>query len=254
MTLNGTYVAGDGSSNTTTQLVGTITNNGTLAMNSSVGGNLATDLVLYQSDVTLAGSGVLTMANAANNSISGFNGNERLTNSATHTIAGSGNIGGAAMSLTNQGLIVATQTTPLIMQPNSSGVINTGTLRADGGTLDLRGMFYNTGGTLDARNGSILQLTNATVAGGTLTTSANGLMLTTPGTVGALDGVTLNGTYVAGDGSSNTTTTAAQHHHQQRHAGDELERRRWSRDGRHSVRNRRDARRYRHAGDGQRCQ
>jgi len=206
VTLNGTYVAGDGSGNTTTQLVGTITNSGTLALNSSVNGNLATDLVLYQSDVTLAGSGVLTMANAANNRISGFNGNERLTNSATHTISGSGNIGVTAMSLTNQGLIAATQTTPLIIQPNSGGVTNTGTLRASGGTLDLRGMFYNAGGTLDARNGSILQLTNATVAGGTLTTSTNGFMRTTPGNVGRLDGVTLNGTYVAGDGSGNTTT------------------------------------------------
>ena len=35
------------------------------------------------------------MANGTDNVISGFNNNERLTNSVTHTIAGSGNIGNA---------------------------------------------------------------------------------------------------------------------------------------------------------------
>ena len=206
VTLNGNYVAGDGSSNTVTRLRNTITNNGTLRLNSGVNGGLAASLVLFQSDATLTGNGTLTMANGTANSIYGGTGTERLTNSAGHTIQGAGNIGAALLALTNQGLIAATQATPLIIQPNSSGVINTGTLRADGGTLDLRGLFTNAGGTLDARNGSVLQLTNATVTGGTLQSSNGGLLRTTPGTVGRLDGVTLNGTYVAGDGSANTAT------------------------------------------------
>ncbi len=138
VTNNGVFEAGDGSSNFTTNLLNVITNNGTLRMNSGVGGALATSIALGN-DVTLAGSGVLAMSNSANNTIYGSPSSFRLTNSATHTIAGSGNVGVAQMALTNQGLIVATQPTPLIVQPNSSGVINTGTLRADGGTLDLRG-------------------------------------------------------------------------------------------------------------------
>ena len=205
---NSTYEAGSGTSNTTTRLANTITNTGTLAMNSGVGGGLATSLVLT-TDVTLTGGGVLTMGNAANNAVSGNNGTQRLTNAAGHTIRGSGNIGAAAMALTNQGVIVATQATPLIVQPNATGVTNTGTLRADGGTLDLRGLFTNTGGTIDATNGSIAQLTNATVVGGTLTTSAGGLLRTTPGALGVLDGVTINGIYEAGSGTSNTTTQLA---------------------------------------------
>ena len=78
--------------------------------------------------------------------------------------------------------------------------------RAYGGTLELRGLFTNVGGTLYARNGSVLQLSNATVVGGTLTSSKVGALRTRPGTIGQLDSVTLNGTYVAGDGTSNTTT------------------------------------------------
>ena len=189
---NSTYEAGSGTSNTTTRLANTIINTGTLAMNSGPGGGLATGLVLT-TDVTLTGGGVLTMGNAANNAVSGQNGTERLTNAADHTIRGSGSIGDNRMALTNRGAITANQITPLIIDPvDSSPVVNAGALQAtNGGLLRLQnGTVTNFEGTTPgliqavdnpAGTGSIVELSNATVVGGTLQTTGNGLLRTRPG-------------------------------------------------------------------------
>ncbi len=135
VTLNGTYLVGDGSANSNSYLRNSLVNNGTLALSSGAAGSLATTLLLG-TDVTISGTGSLTMSDSANNTVRGNTGTERLTNAAGHTIQGSGSLGfGGFLAITNQGTISANQSTPLIFRTNADGVLNTGTIQArDGGT------------------------------------------------------------------------------------------------------------------------
>src|SRR4029077_14590771 len=93
---------------TSTTLIGTITNNGTLAQNST--GSL-TDLHI-SGNVTLTGNGSLTLSNNFNNRIFA-SGSDSLVNDVNHTIQGAGqlgiNNGGFAFTLTNKGTINANQ-------------------------------------------------------------------------------------------------------------------------------------------------
>jgi fibronectin-binding autotransporter adhesin len=168
-TLNGVTLASGaqfiGSNASTTTLIGTINNGGTITLSS--GGN-ATDLAM-SGNVTLTGSGGVLMGNGINNRILGAG---RLINDFGHTIQGGGQIGVNQIAITNSGLIVANQPAGMVIDPNATGMINTGTVRVTGGaTLDLTGSgggsFTNTGGTIEAQNGSTVRLVNgaAIVAG-----------------------------------------------------------------------------------------
>ena len=158
----------------TLQSTGTYQNAGELSLE---GGANSTLLKVSGGDVSLSGGGTVTLSDSANNLILGTASTDRLIN-VDQTIAGSGNIGGNFMGLTNQGTIIANQPTLLIIDPSSSSdVTNTGVLRADGGTLRLSaGAFNNTGGTIEAVNGSTVQLSLAIVEGGTIQTSTGGLI------------------------------------------------------------------------------
>lgn len=149
---------------------GSITNNGTINL-SSIGSN--TDLRL-DADLSLTGAGAVVMSNLSTNRIRSDVGTRRLTNAST--IRGSGQIGVDSMALTNQGLIIADQPTTLSIDPSPTGAINTGTMRAaSGGVLTLiAGSFDNTGGTIEALNGSSVSIAAAGVSGGTLTTAGTG--------------------------------------------------------------------------------
>ncbi len=149
--------------NTTTVLKGTITNNGTIAQNS--GGNV-TDIQL-RGPVTLAGDGALVMSNNGNNRIFGATSDAALTNGANHTIEGAGQIGinngGFAFALTNNGTILANQSTTLTIAPTGN-TTNNGTFQANSGsTLFMNGTLTNyspgtstlTGGTYKAFSGTI---------------------------------------------------------------------------------------------------
>ena len=172
--------------NTVTALQGTITNNGNLQLNSV--GNL-TDLQMV-GPVTLAGSGVLTMSNNAENRIYAKNGLDTLT--IQQTIQGAGQLGAGMITLVNQGIIDANVSTPLTIQANSTTqVTNTGTIEASGGgTLDLKGLYINTGGTIEALTASTAELDTVTVKGGTLTTTGSGVMDVV--NTAALNGVTVS--------------------------------------------------------------
>jgi hypothetical protein len=207
VTIEGRYDAG-GSLNTRTDLAGAITNRGTLAMNAT---GTASVLRLV-GDVSLVGPGTVQMSAHPANFISGASGANRLTQGADHSIRGSGQLGANTLALTNLGLVVADQATVLIIDPRDGddGVVNAGTLRAeDGGTLQLvAGSFSNGAGTIEALEGSRVELAGATVIGGTLATRGDGVVGTQNGSVATLDGVTLLGTYDAG-GSLNTRTDLA---------------------------------------------
>jgi hypothetical protein len=133
-TLSGVTITGgsavDNPNGQTLHLSGMITNNGTIN-NSSTGSS--TDIRAADGTI-LAGSGVLAMSDNGNNRILGESSADRLVNGATHTIRGSGQIGADFMALTNQGVIEANQTTPLVIDTSASGFINEGTLRANAGS------------------------------------------------------------------------------------------------------------------------
>jgi hypothetical protein len=185
----------------TLQGSGVYNNAGTIAMNST--GNL-TDLIM-DGDVTLSGGGTVSLTNLSNNRMYGQAGTERLTN-VNNTISGSGQLGINLMAITNQagGVIEANQTISLTIDPNASGVINQGILRAtNNATLVLSsGTYTNTGGTIEAQNGSTVQANGVTIAGGTLTTSGSGVIKNTGSLT--LNGVTNAGAFAA---NNNTTTT-----------------------------------------------
>lgn len=169
----GQFVLND--NQTMTLTTGTITNNGTIMLNSS--GN-ATNLRLG-TNTTLNGSGTITMGNSGANQIFVLNAGDRLTNNST--IQGSGNIGIGFTKITNNGLIVANQTAPLVIDPTDAAgdAINTGTLRAtNGATLVLGlGQYTNTGGTIEALNASTVDIHDgARIIGGTVTTAGTGVI------------------------------------------------------------------------------
>src|SRR6202011_4988352 len=92
-----------------------INNAGAITLNSIA---YATQL-LIGANVTISGTGTLTMSNSSANSIQGVVGTEVLTNKST--IQGAGNIGNGLLGLVNAGTIIANQPTELFIKPNAAG-------------------------------------------------------------------------------------------------------------------------------------
>ena len=205
---NGTVLSGAGilqlDNSFTTTLVGTLTNNGTLSFANAGNG---VDLRLSGS-VSLAGNGLIALNNQGNNRIFANSAGDRLTIGSGQTIQGSGNLGIGQTTFTNNGTIIANQSTALVLQPGggTADFINSagGILRADGGTLQLSGSsggVFTNNGTIEALNGSLVQLiNNASLVGGTLATTGSAIHSLGAG----LTNVTNNGDFVLDNG---TTTT-----------------------------------------------
>jgi len=115
---------------------GTINNTGTIALGDQ-------SCIEMSQPTTLTGAGKVTMTSSS--CIFGL-GNP-FTNQST--IEGAGTIGDSnPMPITNDGTIIANQTSPLIIQPDSTGFTNYGTLIVDPrGTLTINGLFNNFSGT-----------------------------------------------------------------------------------------------------------
>jgi hypothetical protein len=154
-------------------LRGTIENTNEVHVGSTGG---FTDLIFDAGAVILTGGGSIILSNQVNNRLFGTNGGSM--NNVNNTISGAGQLGLAQLAMTNGGVIIANQPTPLQIRPNVGGMANTGTLRADAGaTLQLQSAtFNNAGGTIEALDASLVELTNATVAGGTLDTAGSGVL------------------------------------------------------------------------------
>jgi len=166
-----------------------ISNNGTITITN--GNGLA--LIGQGAIVTLSGGGTVNM----NSSLSNFDGtsgsNPTLINQ--QTIMGQGTLGKEGFSIQNQGTINAVGGL-LTVQPSSAGITNTSLFEASSGaTLDIvygfLGPFNNTGGTVKALDGGIVQLQGEIYTGGTLTTVGSGVIQLTGGTV--LNGLTNSG-------------------------------------------------------------
>ena len=212
VTNSGTFIANNGS---TTTLVGTINNTGSLLIDST--GNF-TDLTI-NGDVTLTGGSTLTLLNADRVRGTGtlFNGGP---NGEAFTIQGetsnSGSLGTDELAIVNRsgGLIDANMFNDdggliLNVDPRATdGLINQGIMRASqGGILLLNGngggAFDNTAGTIEALDGSQVQLTNgASVTGGLLSTTGTGTILNL--NTATLTTLTNAGSFIANNG---TTTT-----------------------------------------------
>ena len=161
--------------NTTVTLAGPITLNAPLEVNST---GSVTNLKI-NGNLTLSGSGNVVLSNNTNNRVSGVTATDVLTLSAGQTISGAGQVGFNLMGLVNQGTIDANLSNPLTIDPSSAGVTNTGILQAsNNATLSLTGgTFTNTGGVIQALNGSQVRLEGATVVGGTLSGAGTGLIV-----------------------------------------------------------------------------
>jgi fibronectin-binding autotransporter adhesin len=172
-----------------------IMNNGSIVIDSSNGLGIQ-----GPTSLTISGTGSISIANSR------FNNEPGATSTVTlqQPISGNGAFA-LGMNLINQSTINATGGT-LTMQPSS--VVNTGTFEASsGGTLffapGFSVNFNNTGGTIEALNGGIVQLDGSTFTGGTITTVGSGVVqpsgsvlnsLTNSGTIQAGTTTVLEGT------------------------------------------------------------
>jgi fibronectin-binding autotransporter adhesin len=150
--------------------LGTLTNNGTLTINST--GDNTIFNVGTGNTLTLTGTGILQLSNHTQNYIQGGG---TLINQ--ETIQGSGNLGNGNLILVNNGTIDANQSNSLTINPNG-GTTNTKTMEATaGGTLIFSSFgITNTGGTILASGtGSIVDLNDVSVTGGTLSSASGGI-------------------------------------------------------------------------------
>ena len=144
----GTMAIGDGA---TLPLGGTVDNTGTIALNSTGEG---TELVVLSDGVTLQGGGTVTLSDNTENAIVGSGVDTTLTN-LDNIISGAGRIGDDAMTLSNAGVIDATGVNPLIIDTGSNSIANSGTIEATGaGGLVIDGAVVNSG-TLRADGGTL---------------------------------------------------------------------------------------------------
>lgn len=154
--------------------VGTINNMGTIEIAST---GSSTHLYPSGGPLTLTGGGTVSIGSGPNAWIR-QNGGGSLIN-VNNTIHGSGNIGwtAAPTNIDNQGTIIADQASPLTIQggPNST-FTNTGSARAENNaTLAFASATVtNTGGVIEARDGSTVTLASTVVTGGTLQTLGTG--------------------------------------------------------------------------------
>ena len=204
------------SNNSGTTLTGTIANKGTIQVN---GGSGANGLLNIAGNVTLKGDGTVTLSTATGGGDAIIQGTSATLTNVDNTIQGAGIIGNTFLAVTNGGTIDATPsggTSTLTLSP-VSGVTNTNLLEAtSGGVLQISATTVdNAGGNITVGDAtSTVQLSNATIQGGTLNNNAGGTMETAAGGA-TLDGSTASGavtistgsTYTASNGLSNGIAT-----------------------------------------------
>ena len=192
--------------NTTTNVGGTLTNNGTLQLNAGSANNTFFDLI---SDVSLQGAGTLNLNSGDDNGlvyVQQSGGSYTLTN-LNNTIQGYGIIGNGGLTVVNAaaGIVDSNVSGQVLTLNGTGGVTNTGLMEAtNGGTLQLTTPVNNLNGSIVAATGTVNF--SAAVAGGTL----SGGSLRTNGSA-TLDGLSQGViTLAAGSnylGNLNTTTT-----------------------------------------------
>jgi fibronectin-binding autotransporter adhesin len=194
LTNNATYQIVSGGSSTiggTINNLGTIQVKGGLFVNGSAtlkGGSVP---IAYPEGSIISLSGPTTLINQSN-------------------IAGSGFIGDANLTFTNQGTVNATDSANFLIL-NGSASNNTGTMEASGGaTLQIQNTINNNGGTIEALTGSTVLVFSNTgvISGGTLKTTGTGTFDTNSGTLdGTVNAVTNAGMFKVSRGNLNLQGT-----------------------------------------------
>jgi hypothetical protein len=203
ITIAGTYSAVN---NTSSVLIGTIKNTGTIQLAAAANNTLLT----ISGAVSFTGAGTVTMS-SSNGGIPIINetGNSAVLTNVDNTIQGVGQIGNNGLAVVNQSTILANQT-PGTLFLNSASLTNQGLLEAiAGGTMQPSTTINNAGGTIEASGAtSAMQFLNGTtIQGGTLTTANSGVLGAATNNTITLDGTTnkaLNnaGTFTAANNSS----------------------------------------------------
>ncbi len=175
---------------------GTLTNNGTIGVDSS--GSNATNLLLDQAEATLTGDGEVVLASRANNRIYANDWTYRLINTGNHAIRGGGSFGLNNMLLTNESLIEADQAgvTMSLDVANGGESLNTGVVQATGGgVLALSGSpINNDTGEIKALDGSFVDLSGGThIYNGELDTEGSGLIRVPNGQTAYIENLTSSG-------------------------------------------------------------
>jgi len=161
--------------NTSFTVVGpTITNNGAIHL---IGGGNANAYLNLAGNVTLSGTGTLTMTDLTGGGDYVLQGNGMtLTNQSA--IQGTGIIGNGSLAIVNSGTIDANTSTGkgALTLNGSGGITNTGVLEATGGgALTLNTTVTGAGGNITASGtGSSVNFNSTAIRGGTLNTSAGG--------------------------------------------------------------------------------
>jgi hypothetical protein len=180
--------------NNSLTLNSTLTNNGQIVVNN----NQSYPATLTATG-TIGGSGSIVLDTTNSADMAGT-----FTNGSSQTIEGTGVI--EAM-LTNNGTVDASSANA-VLDLQSDNMTNNLTMEATGaGTLSINGITVTQGssGKISASNG-VVDLSSATIATGTLTTSAGGTIQTTSTTSALTGPITNSGTfYVTGDTNLNVT-------------------------------------------------
>jgi hypothetical protein len=161
--------------NTTLTLLGTITNNGTIGLDSNYHN---TDLIIGSPTLTLTGGGQIVLGNYPDNRLYGAAGTDTLVN-VNNTISGAGQLGAGQLTLINDaaGIIDANDSNTLTLSSNGSTVTNLGLIEATGtGGLSIQTAVNSTGGTILAANADVY-LNGATMVGGLLSGTGSGAFI-----------------------------------------------------------------------------
>ena len=188
LTNKATYQIVSGGSST---IAGTINNLGTIQVKGGLFVNGSATLkggsvpIAYPEGSIISLSGPTTLVNQSN-------------------IVGSGFIGDATLTFTNQGTVNASDSAnPLVLSGHAFS--NTATLEASGGgTLQIQNTINNTGGTIEALAGSTVLVYSNTgvISGGTLKTTGTGTFDTNSGTLdGTVNPVNNTGMFKVSQGN-----------------------------------------------------
>ena len=195
--------------NSTTVLVGTIFNTGTLKMDVSDSNNVVLN---FSGVVTLTGGGTVLMAETGGGTAVLNNSNFGQLINVNNLIEGAGQIGNNGLVFTNQaaGVVNANDSTGKTLLINANNVLNQGLIEATGkGVLEINVAIANQGANIEAigSTATVEMVSGSTIRGGTLTNSG-GLWETLASTSTTYDGSTLGQINLIGTftGQVNSTT------------------------------------------------
>jgi hypothetical protein len=157
----------------TLSLLGNITNNGTIALQST---NQNTDLIIANSKVTVSGTGTITLSDNGANRIYGASASDTLDINGT-TLAGAGQLGAGQLTLFDAGTIEAIGGNALVISLGSTATVNGhGQLLGIGsGGLAIENGTYSVVGLVEAENGSSVTFENGAVLTNVHTTVSKGV-------------------------------------------------------------------------------